>query len=324
MPNPARENVVSRRSFIEAAGRTTAGGVSGALLAEWSFAAAEPGSSMPPVAVFSKLYQELKLNFERSAEVTAEAGLDGIDCAVRDKGEIEPARAADEMPRYAEALGKHGVKMLLLTTGILGVDSAHCRDILSTAKKLGIRYYRLGFWPRPPEVRAVKHVAEIKARLKELAALNRELGVCALFENHSAPGPKSGGSNSSGMAGGDLSELYEIVKDFNPDEIAVAFDLGHAMIMHGDQWHQHFEQLKGHIRIAYIKDVGRTARFVPFGEGEFAKTDFFTLLKKMNYRAPISMHIEYAWAPDGKKTRPAMVEMLKNNRRVLGEWWEKT
>ena len=62
---------------------------------------------MPPVAVFSKLYQELKLNFEQSAEVTAEAGLDGIDCAVRDKGEIEPARAADEMPRYAEALGKH-------------------------------------------------------------------------------------------------------------------------------------------------------------------------------------------------------------------------
>ena len=72
-------------------------------------------------------------------------------------------------------------------------------------------------------------MAEIKARLKELAALNRELGVCALFENHSAPGTKigskSGGSKSSGMAGGDLSELYEIVKDFNPDEIAVAFDL---------------------------------------------------------------------------------------------------
>jgi sugar phosphate isomerase/epimerase len=327
MANSVRENAVSRRAFIEAAGRVTAGGIGCAFLIERSFAGAEPAAVLPPVAVFSKLYQELKLDFEQSAEVTAEAGLDGIDCAVRDKGEIEPERAADEMPRYAEALGKHGVKMLLLTTGILGVDSAHCRDILSTAKNLGIRYYRLGFWPRPPDVAADKHVAEIQARLKELAALNRELGVCALFENHSASGtkigPKSGGSKSSGMAGGDLSELYEIVKDFDPNQIAVAFDLGHAMIMHGDQWHQHFERLNGHIRIAYIKDVGRTARFVPFGEGEFAKTDFFTLLKKMNYRTPISMHIEYAWAPDGKKTRPTMVEMLKNSRRVLGGWWEQ-
>jgi sugar phosphate isomerase/epimerase len=231
------------------------------------------------------------------------------------------------MPRYADALGKHGVKMLLLTTGILGVDSANCRDILTAAKKLGIRYYRLGFWPRPPDATAEKHLAEIKAHLKELATLNRELGVCALFENHSAPGAKVGaqsaGGKSSGMAGGDLAELHEIVKDFDPDQIAVAFDLGHAMIMHSDDWHVHFERLKSHVRIAYLKDVGRTARFVPFGESEFAKSDFFTLLKKMNYRAPISLHIEYAWAPNGKKSRSAMVAMLKNSRRVLGQWWEK-
>src|SRR5258707_11623877 len=90
MANSVRENAVSRRSFIEAVRRTTAGGISGALLAEWSFAAAEPAGAMPAVAVFSKLYQELKLNFEQSAEVTAEAGLEGIDCALRDQGEIHP------------------------------------------------------------------------------------------------------------------------------------------------------------------------------------------------------------------------------------------
>jgi sugar phosphate isomerase/epimerase len=327
MAHSGPEASISRRFFIEAVGRSTAAGVGCAFLTERSFAGLEPRSAMPPVAVFSKLYQELKLSFAESAEVTAEAELDGIDCAVRDKGEIVPERAADDMPRYAEALGKHGVKMLLLTTGILGVDSAHARDILSAGKKLGIRYYRVGFWPRPPEVAAEKHVVEIKARLWELAALNRELGVCALFENHSAPGtkvgPKSASGKTSGMAGGDLDELHEIVKDFDPDQIAVAFDLGHAIIMHGDEWHKHFARLKGHIRIAYIKDVGRTARFVPFGEGEFAKTDFFSLLKGMNYHAPISMHIEYAWAPEGKKSRAAMVEMLKSNRRVIGQWWEQ-
>ncbi len=333
----ATDVVVSRRSFLESTGRTACVGATGALLGGRGFAADGANLAIPPVAIFSKLFQELKLNFERSAEVTAEAGLDGIDCAVRAGGEIEPERAADDMPRYADALAKHGAKMLLLTTGILGVDSPNCREILATAKKLGIRYYRLGFWRKPADAAAAeRYLSEIKARLKDLAALNRELGVCALFENHSAPGTKVGGtqpeasarnpspgSKSSGMAGGDLGELYEIVKDFDPDQIAVAFDLGHAIIMHGDEWQAHFERLKSHIKVAYIKDVGRTSRFVPFGQGEFAKTDFFTLLKRMNYRAPISMHIEYNWAADGEKTRAAMVEMLKSNRRVMGQWWER-
>jgi sugar phosphate isomerase/epimerase len=308
----------------------------GGALAQRSLALDGATREIPPVAVFSKLYQELKLNFEQSAEVTAEAGLDGIDCAVRARGEIEPERAADDMPRYAEVLAKHGTKMLLLATDILGVDSPNCREILLYTRKLGIRYYRLGFWHKPADISSEKYLAEIKARLKDLAALNREMGVCALFENHSAPGTKvgakepeasarkpSGESKSSGMAGGDLGELYEIVKNFDPDQVAVAFDLGHAIIMHGDDWHSHFERLKSHIKVAYIKDVGRRSRFVPFGQGEFAKTDFFTLLKRMSYAAPISMHIEYAWAPDGKKTRAAMVEMLKGNRRVLGQWWER-
>ncbi|HKD37816.1 MAG TPA: TIM barrel protein [Pirellulales bacterium] len=342
------DEIVSRRTFVSTVVGAACAGAAGGLAAKCGWAADPPAAPIPPVAVFSKLYQELKLDFEQSAAVTAEAGLDGIDCAVRAAGEIEPARAADDMPRYAEALGKHGVKMLLLTTGILGVDSPNCREILTTSKKLGIRYYRLGFWPKPADASSGKFLAEIKARLKELAPLNRELGVCALFENHSAPGTKVGGEQpdaaarkpspnqpeasagkppaagkSSGMAGGDLGELYEIVKDFDPDQIAVAFDLGHAMIMHGDEWHVHFERLKAHVKVAYIKDVGRTSRFVPFGQGEFAKSDFFTLLKRMKYSAPISMHIEYAWAPEGKKARAAMVEMLNNSRRQLGDWWER-
>jgi sugar phosphate isomerase/epimerase len=337
MAPPSVDSVgLSRRSFIAAIGRTACLGAAGGLLAERAFAAEAADLAIPPVAVFSKFYQELKLNFEQSAEVTADAGLDGIDCAVRAAGEIEPERAADEMPRYAEALGKHGAKMLLLTTGILDVDSPHCREIIVAGQKLGIRYYRLGFFRRPADTAPEKFLAEIKARLKDLAALNRELGVCALFENHSAPGTKIGSrqgeppaseksadGKSSGMAGGDLGELYGIVKDFDPDQIAVAFDLGHAIIMHGDDWHSHFERLKSHVKVAYIKDVGRTSRFVPFGQGEFAKTDFFTLLKRMNFRAPLSMHIEYAWAPEGKKTRAAMIDTLKSSRRQLGQWWQR-
>jgi sugar phosphate isomerase/epimerase len=314
---------VSRRAFLENVSRATAAGALAAAVSNPRLLAGATFRPLPPLVVFSKLYQELKLDFEQSAEVTAEAGYNGIDCAVRPKGEIEPERAADEMPRYAEALGKHGTKMLLLATGISRVDSPHARDVLTTAKSLGIRYYRLDFFPRKANLAVEKQVDEIKAALKELAALNRELGVCAVFENHSALGTKIGGkSNSGGYVGGDLTELHSIVKDFDPDQIAVAFDIGHAIIEHGDEWRKHFEALKDHVRIVYVKDAGRTARFVPFGEGEIAKTDFFRLLVAMNYAAPLCIHIEYPWAPEGRKTQAGMIDMLKKNRLVVEQWWQ--
>jgi sugar phosphate isomerase/epimerase len=311
---------VSRRIFLESA---AAGVALSAAAGHARLLAARSPHPLPPLAIFSKLYQELKLDFEQSAEVTAEAGYNGIDCAVRPKGEIEPERAADEMPRYAEALAKQGTKMLLLATGNSGVDSPHVRDILTTANKLGIRYYRLDFFTYKQDLSPEKQIAEVKARLKELAALNRELGVCGVFENHSTIGSKVGSKaeRGSGYIGGDLSELHGIVKDFDPDQIAVAFDIGHAIIQHGDEWRSHFETLKDRIRIIYVKDAGRASRFVPFGEGEIGTTDFFRSLVAMNYAAPLCIHIEYPWAADAKKTRAGMIDTMKKSRLVVENWW---
>ena len=314
MNNPIR---INRRQFVESAGRTMAAVGAGCIVAgEAPCAGLAPECPLPPVAVFSKVYQELKLDFEQSADVTAEAGLEGIDCPVRPAGEILPEYAADRMPRYAEALRKRRVRMLLLTTAIQGVSSPHAGEILTTAKSLGIRYYRLGFWSHRPDVPPERLCAQIRSSLEELAAMNRELGLCALFQNHSA-----GGDKASGPAGGDLDEMYEIVRGFDPDQIAVAFDLGHAIITHGDQWRSRFEKLKDRIRVVYVKDVARPSRFVPFGQGEFGRTGFFRLLAKLNYRDPLSMHVEYDWAPRAKKTRALLVETLKRNRRALGQWW---
>ena len=52
-----------------------------------------------------------------------------------------------------------------------------------------------------------------------------------MFQNHSPNAP-----NTKGPVGGDLNELYDLVKDFDPNQIGVAFDLGHAIIVHGDEW----------------------------------------------------------------------------------------
>ncbi|MBM3888041.1 MAG: sugar phosphate isomerase/epimerase [Verrucomicrobia bacterium] len=302
---------LSRRDFLARAALAT---TTAALCRGSALSVFGAGTWPPQVAVFSKVYQELKLDFDQAAELTAQAGLDGVDCPVRPKGEIEPERAAEDMPRYAEALRKRNVGMLLLTTGITSVSSPHAEDILRTAKKLGIRIYRLGSALHPPGQPADKLVAEVRAQLKELAALNKQLGLAAVIQNHSPSGRRQ-------YAGGDLAELHEIMKGFEPEQIGVAFDLGHALVVHGDEWPAHFERLKPHIRVAYIKDMKRPRQFLAFGEGEFGKSDYFKRLKQLNLASPLSMHIEYEWCPKGQeKTRAALLKVLKDSHRVLRQW----
>jgi len=265
----------------------------------------------PPITVFSKVYQELKLTFEQSAEVTAAAGLDGIDCGVRPGGEILPEHAAEDMPRYAQILRQHQVRMLLLTTAINSVAAPQAETILRTAQQLGIRYYRLGYWKHQPGL----EVAKIKAQLKELAALNRGIGVCGILQNHS-----KGKKEAHGYVGGDLAEMYDVMQDLPPDQIGVAFDLGHAILAHGDQWRDHFERLKPWVKVAYIKDVQRDQGFVPFGQGEFGRTDFFQQLRQMKYSAPLSVHIEFTWG----KTRAELTQALADCRRMTEQWLRQT
>src|SRR5215471_1200576 len=97
----------SRRDFLAVTARATAGLSALDSLSIHSLAA-EPGQPLRlPIAVFTKVYQPLKLGFADSAALTAEAGLNGVDSPVRPEGEIPPERASEDLPRYAEALRRH-------------------------------------------------------------------------------------------------------------------------------------------------------------------------------------------------------------------------
>jgi sugar phosphate isomerase/epimerase len=304
---------VTRREFMAS---SLAGSASAVLLGGSIFRSLAEGGFPPPIVVFSKVYQELKLNFDEAAAVTAEAGLAGVDCPVRLGGEILPEHAKEELPRYAEVLEKRNLKLPLLTTGITSVSSPHAEDLLRTATKLGVQYYRLGFAQRQVGEGAAKQIQEIKAQLKDLAALNRQIGIGGIIQNHSPSG--------SAYVGGDLAEMQEIVHAFDPAQIGVAFDVGHALVVHGDQWLAQFERLKSHIRVVYVKDVTRAGRWVAFGQGDIGGLGYFKLVKQMGYTAPISLHIEYDWAGQGKaKTRAGLVKVLRENAQVLRRWLDE-
>jgi len=138
--------------------------------------------------------------------------------------------------------------------------------------------------------------------------------MCILLQNHSPSG-------NTVYLGGDLSELEQAVDGFDPEQIGVAFDIGHALVVHGDKWREYFEALRPHFKIAYVKDVKRTGSWVPFGQGDIAGTGYFKLLREMNYIAPISLHIEFEWQEPGKpKSRERLAQVLRESGQTLRGW----
>ncbi|MCX7872421.1 MAG: TIM barrel protein [Verrucomicrobiae bacterium] len=269
------------------------------------------------IVIFSKIYQPLKLKFDESAELTAMAGYDGVDCPVREGGEIEPKNVEKELPSYAEELKKRGCNTLLLTSGITSIKSPFAENVLKTAKKSGIKYYRLGMSYHRDDEPLQKQIDRKKEELKELAALNRKIGITAIFQNHSPTGKQI-------YFGGNIDELHELIKDIDPNEIGVAFDLAHAIIVHGDDWRSKFDLIKSHFKIAYIKDVKRPRSFVPFGEGEFSKSDYFKILKKIGYNEPYSIHIEFDYAGKGNPpSKEALLKAMINCKEMLKRWLDE-
>jgi sugar phosphate isomerase/epimerase len=301
---------LSRRSFLVRTGLASAGLAAGSQSGVLSNAAE---GLAQPIVIFTKAYQPLKLSPGESAAITAEAGLAGVDIPVRPDGEIVPERVTDDLPAYAEQLRKRNLRLPLVTTAITSPASPHAEALLRAAKDAGVKFYRLGFISREPEASWGKQLQEIKAQLKDLAALNKQIGIGAIMQNHSPSGRS--------YVGGNLDELSDIVGQFDPAEIGVAFDIGHALVVHGDGWRSRFEKLKSHLQIAYVKDVTRSGQWVKFGQGDIGDTGYFKLLKQISYHAPISMHIEYEWSPKGQpQTRPGLLKVLKENLTVLKGW----
>jgi sugar phosphate isomerase/epimerase len=305
-PNQSHSSL-SRREFLVGATLCAAGALNAAL----SLSAAQ--ANRIPIVAFSKAYQPLKLDFAAAATLTKEAGLDGVDSPVRPEGEILPEHVSQELPAYAEALEKSGLALPLLTTAITGPESPQTETVLKTARRVGVKYYRLGFMDRAPGDAWNNQLRELRPRFAGLARLNKEIGIGAVIQNHSPSGRT--------YVGGNVDELADIVSEFDPAQVGVAFDISHALKVHGEEWQPRFEKIKSHLRVVYVKDVNRDGHFVPLGEGRVGASEYFKVLKQTGYSGPISLHIEYdPPAAVQPTTRPELLKALSQSLAVLKGW----
>lgn len=258
------------------------------------------------ICAFEKFLQEL--SYDELADVIAELGFVGIEATVRNKGHVQPERVEEDLPKLVEALKKRNLEVTTMATDVLNPSEPLSEKVLRTAKGSGIKSYRMGFYKYDLKKRILPQLDEIRPQVKELAAFNRELGVTALYQNHS----------DAKYVGATLWDMFGLLKDIPKDEIGLAFDIRHATIEAGLSWPVIYDVVKPHIGALFVKDFqwdGRKTKHVPLGTGR-VDPKFFNMVKADGFDGPISLHVEYLH----KAGTQANIEALRRDLKVLRKW----
>ena len=274
--------------------------------------AAETSSSHQPICVFTKPFNSL--SFDQLAEGVAELGFDGIEAPIRKGGHIEPEKVEDELPALVEALKKRGLEITVLTSDINDPNDPLTLRVLKTAAGLGIKRYRMKYLAYDFKMPILKQLRAWKPRLKDLAAVNREIGIRAVYQNH------AGAKN----LGASLWDLREVLEGISPTDIGVAYDIRHATVEGGMSWPVTFRMIQPHIDTVYVKDFEwqkSGPKNVPLGQGRISPR-FFEMLAAMDFQGPISLHEEYL---DHRKPElvPKHFAAIKTDITTLKKWLKK-
>ncbi len=257
------------------------------------------------ICAFEKFLQDL--TYDQLADVIAELGFVGIEATVRRKGHVLPERVEEDLPKLVEALKKRDLEVTTMASDVLE-PSPLSERVLRTAKSLGINTYRMGFYKYDLKKPILPQLDEIRPKVTELAAFNRELGVTAFYQNHS----------DAKYVGATLWDMQSLIKEIPKEQIGLAFDIRHATIEAGLSWPVIYDVVKPHIGALFVKDFqweGRKAKHVPLGTGR-VNPKFFEMIKQDGFDGPISLHVEYL----GKAGTQANIDALRRDLKVLRGW----
>jgi sugar phosphate isomerase/epimerase len=271
----------TRRDFLRAAGSSL---LAAGLLNQAVAARTKPEHRKAnPVCVFTKPFNSL--TFDELADRIAELGFDGIEAPIRPGGHIEPEAVPNDLPKLVEALHKRSLQLTVLTSDINDPNDRVNARVLQTAASLGVRRYRMKYFKYDLKQPILQQLDNWHPQVRELAALNAELGITAVYQNHAG----------RDYCGAPLWDLQRLLHDIPVEHVGIAFDIRHATVEGTMSWPVSFQMLSPHIDTVYIKDFrwneGKPEN-VPLGEGHVS-SDFFKLLTAANFTGPISLHEEY-------------------------------
>lgn len=242
----------------------------------------------PKLCLFTKHLPGLA--YKELARTLGALGFAAADLTVRPRGHVLPERVERDLPAAYEALAAEGIETPMITTGLLSSRDPAARPTLYTAARLGIPFFKLGYYRYRNLLELEPFLARVKTDVESLAAVAAHAGIVGGFHNHSGT-----------YVGSSLWDHWWILRDTEPEHVGFYFDPCHATIEGGSAgWEIGFHRLKSRLKMVACKDFAWEKRagewkaaMCPLGQGMVDYPKFFRLLADSGFAGPISLHVEY-------------------------------
>jgi sugar phosphate isomerase/epimerase len=269
---------LSRRTFLT-------GSLASAATAAWmqDDAVAQDSTPKNAICAFTKFLHPMA--FDKLAETIARLGFDGIEATVRAKGQVTPERVDEDLPRLVEALKQHDLELTVMTTSVTRADQPADERLLRVAAGLGVKRYRMGYYTYDLNRPVKPQRDDLRPVVRELAAMNREIGIQGLYQNHAG----------ARYVGATVWDFQSLIDQIPPSEIGFAFDIRHAVAEAGLAWPVLQNVAEPHLGAVCVKDFrweDARPENVPLGQGRVDRR-FLQRLSQAAFAGPFSLHIEY-------------------------------
>ncbi|KQC29964.1 sugar phosphate isomerase/epimerase family protein [Flagellimonas eckloniae] len=252
-----------------------------------SWLQSEDSNNKLNISIFSKHLQFL--DYKTTGEMASEMGFSGVDLTVRPKGHVLPELVKTDLPKAINNIKTGGSSCKMITTSIESVDNPLDVDIIETAAKSGVEFYR-SHWFKYQEGKTMDASLEFyQEEIKKLGELNKQNNIIGCYQNHAGTD-----------VGSAFWEIKKILETADSNHFGTQYDIRHAIAEGGYSWQNGLKLLQPHIKVIVLKDFkwGKVngklkALNTPIGEGMVDFITYFRLLKKYGLQPPVSLHLEY-------------------------------
>ena len=172
---------MNRRSFLRAVRLPALAGIAHSRYRAAGSEQESPSSSDKPqplakrICLFTDHLDDFGYSYDDIARMLKQLDIAGPDLTVRPGGLVLPERVVEDLPKAVAAFRDAGLAVPMISTGLTSAKDRMAADTLTTAGKLGIRYFKLGYYgyDDPAQWRA-----QLDTTRKELdaAACNEQAG----------------------------------------------------------------------------------------------------------------------------------------------------
>lgn len=228
-------------------------------------------------------------------EGAAAGGFNAINLTVRIDGHVEPELVTTNLAPMLQGIRSTGTHCDHITTNVLNLQSAYAEEVLTTAAENGVRYYRWGTFDYQRDEAAYgqglrNQLDGFRRETEALAAFNSRLGLTALYHTY-----------SGNRVGASLWDLIYVLEGFDPEAVAINFDIGHMISEGVRSWINDLRFAMPYVRGASLKDAtyrqnaeGELTRaFMAAGEGAVDWVEYFRQLLEGGFSGPAESHLEF-------------------------------